>query len=101
MAWEPNWRALAVGSAYGFALIDLQTHSVAYNKFTHGLTFTDDQAAGAAQKIVASGRHLKDTLRQSFRKLRKPRASAPAKVSTETEPKKSTEEAAPEAAPGA
>lgn len=99
LAWEPKWRALAVGSAYGFALIDLQTRSVVYNKFTYGLTITDDQPAGATQKIAASGRQLKATLRQSFRKLRKPRASAPAKVSTETEPKKSSDEAAPEAAP--
>ncbi|KAL7055624.1 hypothetical protein AAHC03_022735 [Spirometra sp. Aus1] len=100
VAWEPRWHALAVGSAYGFALIDLKTHSVVYNRFTCGLTFADDQPAGAAKKIAASGRQLKATLRQSFRKLRKPRVSAPARVSTETEPKKSDGEAAPEAAPG-
>ncbi|BHF82276.1 Lethal(2) giant larvae protein 1 [Sparganum proliferum] len=100
VAWEPRWHALAVGSAYGFALIDLKTHSVVYNRFTYGLTFADDQPAGAAKKIAAGGRHLKATLRQSFRKLRKPRVSAPARVSTETEPKKSDGEAAPEAAPG-
>ncbi|VDO08684.1 unnamed protein product [Rodentolepis nana] len=84
-AYEPKWEALAIGSAHGFALIDLKTHTVVHKLLTHGLhieaePFVASVTREAATKIVASGRQLKATLRESFRKIRKirPQVSAPA-----------------------
>ncbi|VDL59502.1 unnamed protein product [Hymenolepis diminuta] len=107
-AYEPKWEALAIGSAHGFALIDLKTHAVVHKLLTHdlhveaepfvtsvtqniynsikrGLEFNNEPIVQfvtreAATKIAASGRQLKATLRESFRKIRKIRTqtSAPA-----------------------
>nr|CDS25932.2 cell polarity protein; lethal giant larvae [Hymenolepis microstoma] len=84
-AYEPKWEALAIGSAHGFALIDLKTHTVVHKLLTYGLhteaePFVSSVTREAATKIVASGRQLKATLRESFRKIRKirPQTSAPA-----------------------
>ncbi|KAM3172572.1 hypothetical protein ACTXT7_014252 [Hymenolepis weldensis] len=84
-AYEPKWEALAIGSAHGFALIDLKTHAVVHKLLTHDLhveaePFVTSVTREAATKIAASGRQLKATLRESFRKIRKIRTqtSAPA-----------------------
>ncbi|KAL5971333.1 hypothetical protein TSMEX_000934 [Taenia solium] len=108
VAFEPHWGALAVGSVHGFALIDLKSRTVVYKRLTYGLqcpteTIVPSVARGAATKIVASGRHLKATLRESFRKIRKSRSHSAAPTTEESgEEKKaasSATEAAAEAAP--
>ncbi|KAM7541627.1 hypothetical protein Aperf_G00000045797 [Anoplocephala perfoliata] len=76
LSYEPDWEALAIGSAHGFVLIDLKTHSVAYKFLTHNLPITPKPTVASvtrevAAKIVSSGRKLKATLRESFRKIRK------------------------------
>uniref|UniRef100_A0A5K3EIZ6 LLGL domain-containing protein n=1 Tax=Mesocestoides corti TaxID=53468 RepID=A0A5K3EIZ6_MESCO len=123
VTYEPRWQALAVGSLHGFALIDLKSNAVVYKQLTHDLLpvcsepLQPSGVRGAASKIVASGRQLKETLRESFRKIRKIRSqhstaavSPPSREdacadkpttapSTETVPSKDdVEEAAAEAA---
>lgn len=52
VAYEPKWAALAVGSAHGFALIDLKSRVVVYKKLitpaaaAHLHTGTSSSAAG-------------------------------------------------------
>ncbi|KAH9277778.1 Lethal(2) giant larvae -like protein 1 [Echinococcus granulosus] len=107
VTFEPHWEALAIGSAHGFALIDLKSHAVVYKHLTYGLQGTTETsvpsvARGAATKIVAGGRHLKATLRQSFRKIRKSRSRSAASVSEEAGEEKKVSaatETATEAAP--
>ena len=42
MAFEPRWETLAVGSAHGFAVVDLKTHTVVYKRLTHGLEISTE-----------------------------------------------------------
>ncbi|VDM16152.1 unnamed protein product [Hydatigera taeniaeformis] len=109
VAFEPRWEALAIGTVHGFALVDLKSRAVVYKRLTFGAlqgpteTVVPSVARGAATKIVAGGRHLKATLRESFRKIRKSRSHSSAPAGEESgEDKKTTSsptETAAEASP--
>ncbi|KAM7540321.1 hypothetical protein Aperf_G00000045876 [Anoplocephala perfoliata] len=49
-AYEPDWEALAIGSAHGFAFIDLKTRSVAYKFRTHNLPITPEPTVASVTR---------------------------------------------------
>ncbi|CAH8594930.1 unnamed protein product [Schistosoma margrebowiei] len=95
LALELSWNLLAIGSSHGFALLDLFDRSIIHAHFTYdssGPAKIVNAVATVQNVIMARGRQLTSTVRQSFRRLKHFRTSTASSEKTSSEPTEPADE---------
>ncbi|KAF7259937.1 hypothetical protein EG68_02537 [Paragonimus skrjabini miyazakii] len=101
LSFEPNWNLTAIGTHHGFIVVDMLSRAAIYTdfflaKFPVAEASLKSSRPGTAMQnaIVARGKQITATMRQSFRRLKHLRTST-----TSGTPVKSSEETTNEQAP--
>ncbi|CAH8532399.1 unnamed protein product [Schistosoma turkestanicum] len=89
LALELSWNLLAIGSSHGFALLDLFNRSIIHTHFTYdssGPAKIVNPVATVQNVIMARGKQLTSTMRQSFRRLKHLHTSTASSEKSSKEP---------------
>ncbi|CAH8571802.1 unnamed protein product [Heterobilharzia americana] len=89
LALELSWNLLAVGSSYGFVLLDLFNRSIIHTYFTYDPSSPAkivNPVATVQNALMARGKQITSTMRQSFRRLKHLRTSTAGGEKSSNEP---------------
>ncbi|CAH8860299.1 unnamed protein product [Trichobilharzia szidati] len=100
LAVELSWNLLAIGSSHGLAVVDLFNRSIVHTHFTFdpsGPAKIVNPVATVQNVLMARGKQITSSMRQSFRRLKHLRTSmtTPEKSSSEPAPAEGKQESQP------